>query len=244
MNRRKFCQSILLSPLLSPLFLSLKSVKTGGQLYLIDDSPHLFLPEIIQELEQYTLTGGRSFTILDSSPVERHLRTALLQRGWTHVFSPVRASFNISIDRLQKKVAPSFTLVKQGHVLDIRSKALSSLWARMKASSQPSSLLTTVVFNNQKTLVPPGKKVKVYSEGCVIDEISLCKDTTKTYTNSRGLITVRVEKGKVWIPGASCPHKICCFSPAVSSAGERIICAPNRFFLSVEGPSFIDTAIG
>jgi len=114
----------------------------------------------------------------------------------------------------------------------------------MNTSGQPSSLLTTVLFNNQKTLAPPGKKALVYSEGRVIDELSLSKDAVNTYTNPKGLITVRVEKGKAWIPRASCPHKICCFSPPVSSAGERIICAPSRFLLDIEGPFFIDTSIG
>ncbi len=234
----------MLSPVLSSLFIGLKSIRTGGELFLINDTPHRFLPALLNELEKYALTKGRKFTFLNFSPQVQPLQTALVHQGWKQISSPAAAILHVSFHRLQQKVAPSFTLVKAGHVLDIRSKALSSLWARMNTSGQPSSLLTIIFFNNQKTLVPPGKKVTIYSDGRVVDKVSLNKNLVKTYTNPKGLVTVRIEKGKAWIQGASCPHKICCFSPPISTAGERIICAPSRFLLDIGGPSFVDTAIG
>lgn len=244
MNRRNFCQTILLSPLLSPLFLGLKSVRGGGQLYLISDTPHLFLPKILHELEKYTLTERRGFTILDSSPVERRCREALLQHGWTQVFSPARASLILSIHHLLQKVAPSFTLINHGHVLDIRSKTLSSLWAQINTSGLSSSLLVTVCFNNQNALSPPGKEVHIYSDGALVSKLSLKKDVVKTFNNPKGSITIHISGHKAWVSHASCLHQVCRYTPPVSSSGEQIICAPGHFLVEIDGAPSIDTVIG
>ncbi len=244
MNRRNFCQSILLSPILSPLFLSLKSAGKGGQLYLINDRPHLFLPQILHELEQYTLTDGRSFTILDVSPVERDVREALLRHGWKYVFSPARASLVLSFDHLQQKAVSSFTLVKQGHVLDIRSKALSGLWDQISSSGPPSNMLTTACFNDQRIPTPPGEEAHVYSGGRLVSRLSLKKDILITFNNHRGSITLHVLDRKAWVSKASCPHQVCRYTPPVSSSGEQIVCAPGHFLVEIVGDPPIDTVIG
>lgn len=244
MNRRNFCQSMLLSPLLSPLFLSLKSIRKGGQLYLITDRPYLFLPRILHELGKYTLSDGRSFTILDASPLEREVNKALVRNGWKRVFFPAQASLIVSFHHLQQKSPPSFALVKQGHVLDIRSQSLYSLWTNINSSGPPSRVLTTICFNNQRPPTPPGKEVLIYSGGRLVSTLSLKKNTIKAFNNPRGSIVLHVSARKAWVSQASCPHQVCRYTPPVSSPGEQIVCAPSHFLVEISGLSSIDTVIG
>jgi len=244
MDRRAFCQALLISPLLRSLFLNLKSVRTGGQLYLIHNSPHLFLPKILHELRKFTLSEGKAFAFFDSSPHENLLRKALLQGGWTSVPSPAQASLLLSFRHLHQEVTPSFTLIKEGHVLDIRSKALSSLWTQIQASGPSSRLLTTVCFNNQKALFPPGQEVNIYSEGRLVSTLSLKKDRVKTFNSSKGNITVRIQNRKAWVVQASCSHQVCRCSPPIASAGGQIICAPSHLLVEINGSGVVDTVIG
>ncbi len=244
MNRRNFCQSMLLSPILSPLFLRLKPARKCGHLYLINDRPHLFLPQILHELEQYTLTDGRSFTILDSLPVKREVREALLERGWKYVFSPAQASLILSFHHLEQEAAPSFTLVKQGHILDIRTKPLSDLWAQISSSRPPSDLLTAACFNDQRVSIPPGKEVNIYSSGRLVSRLPLKKNIVKTLNSPRGSITVHISDHKAWVSQATCPHQICRYMSPISSSGEKIVCAPGHFLVEIVGSSLIDTVIG
>ncbi|MBQ0018233.1 MAG: NusG domain II-containing protein [Clostridiales bacterium] len=47
--------------------------------------------------------------------------------------------------------------------------------------------------------------------------------------------TVVIENGKVRMEAASCHNQVCVRHAAISSAGESIICLPNRIVVKIEG---------
>lgn len=47
--------------------------------------------------------------------------------------------------------------------------------------------------------------------------------------------TVIIENGKVHMESASCHNQLCVRHAAISSAGESIICLPNRTVVKIEG---------
>lgn len=244
MDRRHFFKTALFAPLLSPFFVSFKSTKKASHLYLITDSPQRYISLILQELQRHGLIDGHNFTLLNSFSFFEDLKRTLHQEGWKHVQPSFHTNICFSLSRLYQKADPSFTLVKSGKILDIRSKELASLWLQMNRNNNPSSFLTIVSFKEAKTSIRSGKHVSVYKDGRKVDTIFLKKKTLRSYTTERGKVSVRVEDGKAWVSESSCSHKICCLSPPVFIAGERIICAPNHFLLEIEGSAFIDTSIG
>jgi hypothetical protein len=139
---------------------------------------------------------------------------------------------------------PSFTLIREGKIWDIRSRKLYSLWREMNKNQRRSSCLTIASFKSTPSHPLSGKYVSVYKEGSKIEMISLEENVTRSYRTRGGKITLRVKDGKAWVPESSCRHKICLHSPSVSFAGERIICVPNHFLLEIKGSRYIDTSIG
>lgn len=244
MDRRSFFKTVLITPLLSPFFVSFKSIKNASRLYLIADSPESYISIILQELRKLGLIDGHRFTFLNSVPFDEHLKRTLQQKGWKYVQTQFQTNLSFSFSHLRQKVDPSFTLVKAGKICDIRSKGLASLWLQMNRSNNPSSSLTIASFREKKVSIRSGKYVSIYKDGRKTDTIVLKKKALRSYITEKGEVTVRVEDGKAWVFESSCPNKICCFSPPVALAGERIICAPNHFLLEIEGSRFVDTAIG
>jgi hypothetical protein len=244
MERRDFFKKIILTPLLTPLFLAAKKSKGGCELYLLADNPELFLPSILKELGGYLSDYGHSFAFLNPHPQEKDLRHILSQMGLTYVQKPIQADLLLSFSPLHKKVPPSFALVKEGRIWDIRSRKLLSLWREMNKNHQPSSCLTTASFKNRKHHPFSGKFVSVYREGRRTEIISLEENVTRSYISGGGKLKFRVNDRKVWVLESSCRHKICLSSPPISLAGERIICAPRHFMLEIKGSPYIDTAIG
>jgi hypothetical protein len=111
-------------------------------------------------------------------------------------------------------------------------------------SHNPSSWLTIASFNTRRVDAYQGTSASIYLEGQKVESVSLEKTVSRKLQTERGDINVVVENGKAWVSGSSCRHKICLFTPPVSLAGERIICAPNHFLLEIQGSRHIDTAIG
>jgi hypothetical protein len=244
MERREFFKKVIITPFLTPLFLAAKKTKSACELYIIEDNPEEFLPLILEELHDYVANYGHSFAFLNSHPHENDLRRILSQRGLTYTQAPAQADLTLSFSPLHEKTLPSFTLIREGRIWDIRSRKLYSLWREMNKNQRRSSCLTTVSFKSAPSNPLSGKYVSVHKEGSKLGMISLRENITKSYRTRGGEITLRVKDGKAWVPESSCNHKICVHSPPVSFSGERIICVPNHFLLEIKGSRYIDTSIG
>jgi hypothetical protein len=244
MERRDFFKKVIFTPLLTPLFLAAKNRKGGCELYLISDNPEVLFPPILEEMANYLSDCGHSFAFLNSHPQENDLRRVLSQRGLTYSQNPIQADLLLSFSPLHKEAPPSFALVKEGRIWDIRSRKLLFLWREMNKNHQPSSCLTIASFKSRQHRPFLGKFVSVYREGRQTEMISLEENVTKSYLTRGGKLTFRVDDRKVWVSESSCRHKICLSSPPISLTGERIICAPSHFLLEIKGSPYIDTAIG
>lgn len=244
MDRRCFFKTLIATPFLTPFLLAAESTKGTHQLYVIADSPHLFLPSILRGLNEYGLIPGQTFTLLNLHPEGKELKAALAFSGWKGVSKAARADLTISFSPLRQKVSPSFTLIKGGKVLDIRSRKLSTLWKEMYNHHSPSSWLTTVSSRERNAQPQPGHYATVYIHGKKVERFWLKKNAVFSFPAEKGKINVAVKNGQAWVTGSSCRHKICLSTAPVSFAGERIICAPNRFLLAVQASSFVDTVIG
>ncbi len=244
MDRRGFFKTLIATPFLTPFLLASESIKSALQLYVIADSPQFFLPSIFSGLSEYGLIPGQAFAFLNHHPGGKDLEKRLVLSGWKGVSKTARADLTISFSSLRQKASPSFTLVKSGKVWDVRSPKLSTLWEEMYNHHSLSSLLTMVTFKEKKRLLQPGNYASVYIHGNKIKGLWLKKDTVLSFPVEKGKVNVAVKKEQAWITGSSCRHKICLSTSPVSIAGERIICAPNRFLLEVQASSFVDTVIG
>lgn len=244
MDRRDFFKTMLATPLLTPLILASKKTQNGLELYLISEEPQELIPTLLEEVQKYSLSDSSKFCFLNPHPKEKALKKILLDRGWALTMKPVEASLALSFSHLQSNALPSFTLVKDGRIWDIRTHGLLSLWQEMNRNHSPSSCLTIASFKSRPTDFSSGKYVAIYNHGQRAETLSLRKDLTKSFQTRGGRIAVHVRDGKAWISDSPCRHKICLYSPPVSLTGERIICAPNNFLLTIEGRRFIDTVIG
>jgi len=244
MDRRDFFKTMLATPLLAPLLLASKTTKNDCELYLIADDPQLFIPFLLKELQKFAVPYGRNFTLLNSHPMEKDLKQILFQTGWRYAQKPLQADLCFSFSRLRHKALPSFTLVRDGRIWDIRFQKLDSLWREMKKNRKLSSCLTIASFKKTRLDLQAGKYVSIYKDGRRIERVSLDEYFARSFNTLRGKITARVKDGKAWVSESSCRQKICIYSPPVSLAGERIICAPNHFLLEIQGTHTIDTVIG
>ncbi|MGD8534347.1 MAG: NusG domain II-containing protein [Candidatus Aminicenantes bacterium] len=235
---------MLAAPVLTPLFLSSKKTTDDLELLLITEEPQVFLPFLLQQIQDYSSSEGHTFTLLNPHPKESGLTKALTEKGWRLVQDPASAHLILSFSHLQNKALASFTLVRKGRIWDIRSRKVHSLWQEMNKNHAPSSSLTIASLKKQASNQLAGEFVSMYRDGQKIETLSLEGIEEKSFKTRGGRITVQIAGGKVWVPESSCRHKICLFSPPVSLAGERIICAPNHFFLEIERSTSIDTIIG
>lgn len=244
MDRRDFFKTIIVTPLITPWMLTSKSLKGTFQLYVISDSPQLFFPSLLQGLSEYGLTAGQTYSFLNSHPEGSELIRAFSHAGWKYLPGISRADFNLSFNHLRQKSSPSFTLIKDGKVWDIRSRKLSSLWKEINKHHASSSGLTTVCFKEKKDRIQPGRLASIYINGKEVESLPLKKNAVKSFRSGKGRITVTVQNGRAWVSDSACRHKICLSHPPVSQAGERVICAPNNFLLEIQGTGLVDTVIG
>lgn len=243
MDRRYFFKTCIAVPLFTKLTLPLQTARKATELYLIADSPQRFLPSILDELSCFGLISGRTFAFLNHHPEEKEIKTTLAINGYHHTSRASQSALSLSFTSLSQKTAPSFAMIREGRVLDIRTRNLYSLWKQMN-NLHASSCLTTasVKSNNDQPL--PGSKASIFINGRKTDSISLSQNIFKEYTTQKGRITVVIENGQARVSESSCDHKICLSLPPASLAGDRIICAPNHFLLEIQGSPFVDTIIG
>lgn len=244
MDRRDFFKTLIITPLVTPYLLSSESLKSSFQLYVISDTPQLFLPPLLQGLSEYGLRPGQTYSFLNPHPLASELKRALSLAGWGYLHETSTADFTFSFHHLQQKSSPSFTLIKSGKVWDIRSRQLSSLWREMNAHHASSSVLTTVSFREKRRWIQRGSFASIFINGKEVERLHMKKNAAKSFRSEKGKITIAVQNGQAWVSGSSCHHKICLFHPPVSQAGERIICAPNNFLLEIQGTGPVDTVIG
>ena len=243
MDRRDFFKSIFLTPLLTPLLLASKSSNSDAELYLISDSPHHFLPSLLQELKALRVVSGNSFSLHNPMPQQESLTSALVSSGWIPGSDGARAHMTLASSLLHIPVSPSFTLAREGKIWDLRTRKLHSVWTEMNHQSQ-SNRLTIVYFHSRPSELIPGKSVSLYQDGQKIQTVSLRQNSTRSFGTKDGRITVCVKDGKARVEESSCRNKICVHCPPAAYAGERIICAPNHFMLEIDGRSSFDTIIG
>lgn len=243
MDRRDFFKTIFSAPLLAPILLSSKS-SPKDEIFLIADKPENYLPALLEELEKWGIGFDRSGFSFSAHPQEKALSRALERTGWMPASPFQKADLMISSRPLQHSMPPSFTLVRDGRILDIRTKKLFSLWKEMNKNLASSSCMTVASMTPLPQSNVPGDSVRIFKNGRMVEEVSLKKNATKTVAVKQGRITVKIEQGKVYVPASPCRGKICCSVPPISFTGERIVCAPNHFLLDIRGPGAIDTIIG
>ena len=227
MDRRDFFKTLFVTPLLTPFLLSSDSKRSPFQLSVIGDSPQLFVPSLLRGLREHEFIQGRTVAFLNSRLEGHKLRNALSVSGWNLAAQASEADLSISFNPLRKKASPSFALIKNGKVWDIRTKDLYSLWEDMYRHHPPSSWLTTVFIKDTSVRIHTGTHAKVFSDGKEMGSLSLDKNSSRSYRVKKGEISLVVQNRRVWISDSSCRHKICSSMPPVSLTGERIICAPK-----------------
>jgi len=243
MNRRRFIQALVSAPLLSQFILGSQKTQNASEIHLISDDPHQALPVLLEELKRYGMNYRKKFAFLNSSPHEKKMIQELQKKGWA--FSPIHTDSDLSISfrSLKHKIRPSFTLAREGEVWDIRSNRLLPLWKQLNSGGPLSSSLTIASLRGSKHRYA-GRSLSVFSRGQKVASLPLDRNKTKIYKGKEGEIAVSVNNGKVWVNESSCRHKICCLTPPISYAGERIICAPNRLLVEIDRTSLVDTSIG
>lgn len=243
MDRRLFFQTLLSTPVLAPLLLASQSRDDSGEVYLISDTPHTHLPPLINKLLRFRSGGPHSFSFGNPSHQTEKLKLALSRSGWHFTPRLSDANLKISFRALDRPAIPSFTLVKEGRIWDVRSWDLRVLWQELTHNHMPTSLLTVASLARQSSRRSEGETVAIYMNGHRRETVSLEETCQKSYSVPSGRITFEISNRSARIIESSCQHKVCLYSQPISIAGERIICAPNHFLLEVQGPA-IDTAIG
>ena len=114
----------------------------------------------------------------------------------------------------------------------------------MNDSKPESSCLTIASLNGPRQPSAHGRTAAIYTDGKKRAVLALGKEQSKRYASACGEVVVGIEGGRAVVLASTCRHKICQSSPPASQAGERIICAPNRFLLEIEGPKLVDTVTG
>jgi hypothetical protein len=248
MDRRRFLQTVLSSTLAVPLAAGLKpatAASPGGELFIISDTPQDVLPSLLAGLSGQGLVPGRLFSLAASDPLTAAVGAALEKDGWRRSGPGRRSDLVLSSSLLRQAGTPSFTFVRDGRVVDIRRGALLSLWRDMAKPGARSTTLTLAALGPRAAAAGTrGEKALLYLDGKKKDRLDLRRDAVRTYETAGGFVRVAVEAGAVRVAEASCAHKICASSAPVSGAGERIVCAPNRFLVRVEGRRAVDAVIG
>lgn len=244
MDRRDFFKTLLSTALAMPALLEARSLRSSSSLYLISDTPGDVLPAILTEIGSAVRQSGRRFTFFNSHPAAEELKEGLSAAGWKHDPRASGAALALSFQPLAQPSLPSFTLIRNGRVCDIRSLNLWQAWKKMNASGALSSCLTVASFELPRRNQAPGKAVAVYADGKKQASLALARNQVKSFHTRTGRVVVGIEAGRARVISSTCQHQVCLASPSVSLAGERIVCAPRHFLLEVEGPRFVDTVTG
>lgn len=246
MDRRRFLKTVLSSSLAVPLTAALRPQAPSGEkaLYLITDFPQDFLPRLLASIDRPAGDTGRGVALAYSHPLAEKVGPALKAQGWNPVPPGDNADIVLSFASLDRPCAPSFVFIQNGGVVDLRRRRLMPVWEEMSRSGPRSSVLTVAALRPRRPIPACGSRAAISIDGKRKGAISLVQDATRTFESAGGFVTVRVADGRAKVWDSSCRQKICLCSSAVSAAGERIICAPNRFTLQVEGQEQVDTVLG
>jgi hypothetical protein len=114
----------------------------------------------------------------------------------------------------------------------------------MNSAEPPSDSLTIASFCATRQPPVQGRTAAIYIDGKKRAALALGKNQTRRLDSPGGEVVVGIEGGRAAVLDSTCRHKICRSSFPASLAGERIVCAPNRFLLKIEGPRFVDTVTG
>jgi hypothetical protein len=244
MDRRGFFLTLLTTPLLAPILLRAQSSSNTLELFHIGNKPDKYIPLLLEHVQELGSGKGQSYSLLNSHPQRKELERTFSRAGWSSIQDPHLADWVLNFHVLHHKALPSFTLVRNGRIWDIRTQKLHSLWKEMNSLHQPSALLTTAAFKYRSAKKASGKHAAVYIDGEKTDRITLSDDLSRIYRTRKGNVNVRAKEGRIWVSGSSCKNKVCCCTAPIFQTGERIICAPNHFLLEIEGTPFLDTVIG
>ena len=85
--------------------------------------------------------------------------------------------------------------------------------------------------------------VEVWSEGKLVQTLSLMQDQTIEVKTAQGINVVTVQDGKVAVTSADCPDKYC-MHRGWCSGGMQIVCLPNRLVLKFTGETQYDGVAG
>jgi hypothetical protein len=184
--------------------------------------------------------GEKSLYLISGQP-EKYvpLLLAELRRLGLIETKPIR----LRSARMEAPEMPSFTVLLDGRVIDLRRSELASLWRRMQSES-PSDRLTVVDLCRPQSSIRQGTEAVIKVDGQIIDRIPLSDSGTRNYPARGGQVSVRISQSAARVVSSTCARKICLSSPPVCAAGERIICAPNRFIMEIPGRGDWDTTIG
>ncbi|MDH7513250.1 MAG: NusG domain II-containing protein [Clostridiales bacterium] len=244
MDRRDFLRTLLATAAVTPTLLEARSLRSSSALYLISDTPEDVLASVLAEIGSYTQQAGRFFAFLTPHPKAKEINKALSALGWKLDKTASRPGMVLSFQPLGLPSLPSFTLIRNGRVHDIRTQRLWQAWKRMTASGAFSSCLTIASLEQPRRSRVPGKAVSVYADGKRLASLPLARDVVNSFHTRAGRVVVGIEAGRARVISSSCQHQVCLASPPIFLARERIVCAPRHFLLEVEGPRLVDTVTG
>lgn len=244
MDRRDFLRFLLASPLASPLLSIPRPEEAGSALYLIADHPQNYLPSILVQLEIRGVTNSRRFAFRGPHPFAGQIRECLLRNAWEEVPRTASVPLTLVFQPLRQPAAPSFTLIKHGRIQDVRTRELGAMWRDMNGRLSRSTCLTVAFFPQPALFLSPGRSATVFVDGQKREILSLKENQVRQYRTLQGEIRIRIQGGKAEVLASSCRHKICQSSAPAFRAGERIVCAPNHFLLTIDGSRFVDTVTG
>jgi hypothetical protein len=242
MDRREFIKIVLATSLVSPIIINQKRGQAHSELFLLSDEPHKDLPLLLGELERLNFYVGRKIGFTGPHPRQKELALSLKDKGM-NIVPERKAEVVLNFVYLAAPARPSFTLVQEGRIRDLRSSRLFALWKQMQARPETRSLtilsLTPSFLSLQK-----GKNLAVRIDGKVVERLPLAQSVRRTIDTGFGRVVFAVENGQAWVEDSTCRNHICRASSPVKFAGERIICAPNHFLIEIEGRSGLDAVIG
>lgn len=78
-----------------------------------------------------------------------------------------------------------------------------------------------------------GEVAVIYHEGKIIGRYSLNNDITVNLLDNK--MTFTIKDGKAGVSYSDCKNLICVRTGEISKSGERIVCAPNKVTIVIEG---------